>query len=99
VPRQPVDRVAVLHAIRDSIPGNSSKAQQERLLRAIQRLGSVTTFEASRHLDLYDCRARKMDLVKAGHPIQKSWDQVHTEAGVPHRVGRYFLARSRGASA
>jgi hypothetical protein len=85
--------VAQLHAIRDSIPGTTGKAQRSRLLAAIERLGSVTTFEASRHLDLYDCRARKLDLVKAGHPIELTWDQVETEAGVLHRVGRYFLAR------
>lgn len=87
------ERKATLHAIRDSIPGTAGKAQQARLLTAIQKLGSVTTFEAMRHLDVFDPRPRKLELVRAGYPIQLAWDQIETEAGVLHRVGRYFIAR------
>lgn len=86
-------RLMALHAIRDSLPGTGRKTQQLRLLAALQRLGSVTTFEGSRHLDLYDVRARKMELVRAGYPVLMAWEVIQTESGELHRVGRYFLAR------
>ena len=94
-------RISALHAIRDSIPGTSGKVQQLRLLTAIQTLGSVTTFEAMRNLDVFDPRPRKLELVRAGHPIQLTWDRTETEAGTVHRIGRYYLARdvTQGVSA
>lgn len=87
------ERKAALNAIRDEIPGHHGAAQQNRLLAAIQRLGSVTTFEAMRYLDVYDPRPRKLELVRKGYPVQLAWDRMETEAGVTHRVGRYYLAR------
>lgn len=92
----PPDRIAALHAIRDSHPGHTGAIQAARLLEALERLQHVTTFEASRHLDLYDPRARKLNLVKAGHRILTTWSAVPTESGALHRVGVYSLVR--GAS-
>lgn len=63
----------------------------ERLLLALQALGSVTTYEASRYLDLYDPRARKKELCKEGHAIDTIPARVVTESGEVHRIGRYVL--------
>ena len=71
-------------------------AYRARLLEAIQTLGHVTTFEGSRHLDCYDPRARKMELVKAGHDITTTWRITVTESGDHHRIGVYTL--NRGAN-
>ncbi|WP_233584698.1 helix-turn-helix domain-containing protein [Aquabacterium soli] len=87
------ERRAALHAIRDSIPGCERSSQKQRILTAIQQLGSVTTFECMRHLDCYDPRPRKLELVQDGHPIMLAWDRMATESGTLHRVGRYYLAR------
>lgn len=87
------ERREALQAIRDQFPGHEGSAQQLRILSAIEQLGSVTTFEAMRFLDVYDPRPRKLELVRKGYPILLAWDRMETEAGVPHRVGRYFMAR------
>lgn len=87
------ERIAALHAIRDRHPGIDSAPQRARLLEAIQTLGHVTTFEGSRHLDCYDPRARKMDLVKSGHDIITTWRISVTESGARHRIGVYTLNR------
>lgn len=87
------ERIAVLHEIRDSIQGTDSAPQRQRLLEAMQRLGHVTTFEASRYLDVYHPPARKRDLVKAGYNIITAMRDVFTEAGKRHRVGLYSLER------
>jgi Helix-turn-helix domain len=88
------ERINALLAIRDRLPGTESPPQRQRLLEAMQTLGHVTTYEASRYLDCYDPRARKMELVKAGYPVVMTWRTVPTESGVMHRVGVYSLARA-----
>jgi hypothetical protein len=94
------ERKRAFAKIRSEIPGYEGKAQQRRILAAIQTLGSVTTFEAMRFLDVYDPRPRKLELCKQGHPILLCWDRTETEAGEVHRVGRYFLAtgQKKGAA-
>lgn len=87
------ERRATLLEVRESIPGTASACQRTRLLTAIQKLGSVTVFEAQRCLDIADPRPRKFELVREGHPIQLAWAHMETEAGVLHRVGRYFMAQ------
>lgn len=88
----PPARISALHAIRDATVGETSKTQCARLLGAIQALQHCTTFEASRYLDIYDPRARKLQLVKDGYPVTMTWRNVLTEAGERHRVGVYSLA-------
>lgn len=90
------DRIAALHRIRDLTTGLEASAQRDRLLCALQALGHVTTFEASRYLDIYDPRARKMELVKRGHDVVTVWRSVPTESGATHRIGVYMLRK--GAS-
>lgn len=87
------ERIADLIAIRDSIPGTSAKPQTQRLLEAMRKLAHVTTFEASRYLDVYHPPARKRDLVKQGYSIGTAMRDVFTEAGKRHSVGLYFLER------
>ena len=94
-PSVPPERVAALCAIRDRHPGLSGKHQCARLLEALQTMGHCSTFEASRYLDLYDPRARKMDLLKAGHRVLMVWRHVRTECGATHRVGVYSLLKGR----
>ncbi|MGC4062955.1 MAG: helix-turn-helix domain-containing protein [Aquabacterium sp.] len=86
-------RRVALKAILKALPGQDSSTGRQRILMAIQSLGHCTTFEASRLLDVYDPRARKMELVRAGHPILTSWRHVRTEAGFKHRIGVYSLAK------
>lgn len=89
----PPERIAALHAIRDRHRGDASATQRARLLEALQTLGHCTTFEASRYLDLYDPRARKLELVKHGHEVLTTWRPVQTESGERHRIGVYMLRR------
>lgn len=96
-PISPTDpqRIREFHRIRDLFPGNAGPAQRQRLLMALQTMGAVTTFEASRFLDLFDPRARKMELVNAGHNIMMTWVRSETESGEAHRIGLYSLIRVR----
>lgn len=87
------ERIADLIAIRDSLPGTTANPQSQRLLEAMRKLAHVTTFEASRYLDVYHPPARKRDLVKQGYTIGTAMRDVFTEAGKRHRVGLYFLER------
>ena len=89
----PSERIAALQEIRDRHRGDASAIQRARLLETLQALNHCTTFEASRYLDLYDPRARKMELVKRGHEILTTWRHVVTESGERHRIGVYSLAR------
>ena len=87
------ERIAALHAVRDRHLGLSASAQRDRLLDALQTCQHVTTFEASRHLDLYDPRARAMELRKRGHHILTTWRHVQTECGQRHHIGVYSLVK------
>ena len=88
------ERISALHAIRARHRGEAFSTQRARLLEALQTLGHVTTFEASRYLDLYDPRARKMELVRAGHDTLMTWRSVQTESGERHRIGVYALKKA-----
>lgn len=89
----PPERIVELHAVRDRHIGLATSAQRDRLLDALQTCGHVTTFEASRHLDLYDPRARAMELRRHGHQILTTWRDVPTESGERHRIGVYSLVK------
>jgi hypothetical protein len=55
-------------------------------------LGSITTFEAMRFLDVFDPRPRIHELRHTdGHPIRTTMRAGQTESGVVHRVGVYAL--------
>lgn len=82
---------AALAAILERLPGNSARRQRERLLRALAVLGSVTTVEATRFLDIIDPRARVCELRKLGHQIATVPVARATECGAIHIVGKYVL--------
>lgn len=90
-------RETALHAIRDRHPGLAGPTQRARLLEALHTLGSITTFEASRHLDVYHPPARAKELRQEGHRITTLRRQVVTEAGAKHSVGVYLLVRQIAA--
>jgi len=57
-----------------------------------QNKGRITTFEAMRHLDIYDPRPRKFELVhEHGWLIETIREQALTESGEKHSIGRYVL--------
>lgn len=93
----PPEKLTALAAILQSNPGTSCVAQCERIRAALSQF-NLTTFEAMRHLDCYDPRARVMQLRNAGERIDTHWHTTTTEAGVNHRVGMYVLASQGGAS-
>lgn len=88
--RTPQTKPAALLAIRRLIPGNTTTVQCERIRAALAQF-SITTFEAMRYLDIYDPRARVMQLRNAGLAIDTHWRTIVTESGTKHRVGLYVL--------
>ena len=84
-------RTTIMAAIVSEYPSQTTAAQRQRLAAALERLGSITTFEAMRILDIYDPRPRKLELLEAGYQIVLVWDYVKTESGETHRIGRYVL--------
>lgn len=88
-------KIEALHLIRHLHPGVSSKVQCARIRSALSQF-SITTFEAMRYLDVYDPRARVMQLRNKGEAIETHWQTVITEAGERHRVGRYTLRTDAG---
>lgn len=89
----PPERIAALHAVRDRHIGLAAPAKRDRLLDALQTCGHSTTFEASRHLDLYDPRARAMELRRDGHQILTTRRVAPTESGERHLIGVYSLVK------
>lgn len=87
-------RTEALAAILHEMPGNHSAVQQQRIQAAMERLGSVTSYEASRHLDCYDPRARIHELRRAGKNIKTVMRRELTKSGVLHRIGVYLLESS-----
>jgi len=89
--RTDAKRATALKNIWKKIPGNDSATQCQRVLAAIRELGSVSTFEASRFLDIYHPPARVLTLRRNGHRIETVWCDEQTENGEWHRVARYVL--------
>ena len=90
-PTPPDDKRQALAAILAAHPGNSCSVQCARIRAALSRF-NLTTYEAMRQLDVYDPRARVLQLRKAGEHIDTHWIRIETETGHPHRVGLYVLA-------
>ena len=70
---------------------NSTKAQRARLLAYLRLHGSITTAHAREHLNIYDPRVRKHELVREGHRIEMTWVIAVTAQGYAHKVGLYTL--------
>ena len=84
-------KINFLRGLVKAMPGDTASAQCERLREALSRY-PLTSFEAMRHLDIYHCPARILQLRQAGEQIITSWATVTTEQGERHRVGLYSLA-------
>jgi len=90
--KKATDRAAALKDILKKIPGNDTAAQRQRILAAIKALGSITTFELMRHLDVYDPRPRIFELRRnEGQYIVTVRRAEQTESGVTHRIGVYMM--------
>ena len=73
------------------LSNNSAKAQRARLLAYLRLHGSITTAHAREHLNIYDPRVRKCELVKQGYNIVMTWVTAVTAQGYAHKVGLYTL--------
>ncbi|AKM44356.1 hypothetical protein NL30_30120 [Burkholderia contaminans] len=86
-------RKQCLALILTRLPGNDAATQRARLLAAMRELGSITTFEAMRFLDVFDPRPRIHELRHShGYKISTTMRAEQTESGVVHRVGVYILS-------
>lgn len=84
-------RIDQLAEILLTTPGNSREDQRSRMMKAMQRTGYITTFEAMRLLDVYDPRARIHELRNEGKAIKTVMRIEQTESGEHHRIGVYLL--------
>ncbi len=85
-------RAGHLEAIRQAHQGNAANTQAQRLLTALKALGSLTTIEIRKHLDILAPAARIYDLrYRQNQEIVLSWETSETDAGVKHKIGRYSL--------
>ena len=89
----PPEKRAAFIEVCEMFNGGDGKTQCRRVLEILRRGYMLNTFEASRHLDVYHCPARVLQLRGEGHNIMTHWVTVTTEAGRPHRVGNYALVR------
>jgi hypothetical protein len=83
------NRVALLKRINRENTGNAAETQRQRLVRALEALGNVTTLEAIRFLDIVHPPRRVMELRRDGYGILTTWKHYPTETGQMHRVGCY----------
>ncbi len=70
---------------------NSAAAQRWRILQWLRQVGTLTTLEARRELDVLHPAARVMELRNAGFNIETTWGYDHNGDGRPHRVARYAM--------
>jgi hypothetical protein len=88
----PRSRVEALQTIFANHKGVDAQTQSARLGEALQEVGSVTTIEARRYLDILAPAARIHDLRhRQGWSIATIWERSETDAGIKHSIGRYVL--------
>lgn len=85
------NRIATLHDIAAEMRGNSAETQRERVMDALQALGTLSTVEARRHLDVMHPAQRVLELRSLGAQIDTVWSVEPTECGRLHRMARYVL--------
>lgn len=72
---------------------NAACEQRKRLLERL-RLGTVSTLEARRELDIMHPAARVMELRNAGYQIERLTVNEASDCGRLHKVARYLLIPS-----
>lgn len=85
-------KVLQLAAIREQYKGDAGWKHARRILEAL-RLGSLSTFEARRHLDVPHPAGRVQELRRAGHEIDTVRKTEQSEIGRPHRIANYVLRK------
>lgn len=86
-------KAQLLARLRKDHAGNDVAVQRDRILEVLQAGHSLTTLEARRELDVLMPATRIFELREAGHPVEKVMVDAMTDAGVRHKVARYFLAK------
>lgn len=71
---------------------NSSQAQRQRLLSALQ-IAPLSTIQARRDLDVMHPGGRILELREQGHEIHTFWIFEPTACGRLHRVAKYVLLK------
>ena len=79
-------------AIRDKYKGETGSIQRIRLLEAL-RVGSVSTFEARRYLDIVHPAGRIQELRDEGQEIDTLRIAEPSEVGRPHSIAVYILRK------
>lgn len=83
-------RISILENIRETSCGTDLRSQCNRMLKAMQLLGDISTIEAREWLDILHPPARKLNLIQDGHIIKLTWVYEQSKCGYFHRVGKYI---------
>lgn len=90
------ERIEVLTQILRCNQENSAQSQRTRIDEAIRQLGSITTIEARKYLDVMSPATRVFELKQAGRPITTQRVKQATDCGKMHTVGLYVLEATNG---
>ena len=69
------------------------KPSAQRVLAFLMEHGSITTQQASRELGMTELRSRISEIVRAGFPIRKEWENSKNKFGEKVVFIRYSLAK------
>lgn len=83
----------LLQSLRRAHEGNDAGVQRDRILEVLKRGYALTTLEARRDLNILMPATRVFELREAGHPVEKVMVDAMTDAGVRHKVAKYFMAK------
>ena len=93
-------RLQTLQGIAARKQGNSAETQRDRIEAALAAVGTLSTVEARRHLDVMHPAMSVLELRNGGLSIDTVWSIEPTECGRLHRMARYVLVpkQTRGVS-
>ena len=72
---------------------NSRPNQVQRVLRYVERHGSITQREADRYISVTRLPSRINELKKNGYIIDYTWETVRNKYGETCRVKRYTIEK------
>lgn len=70
------------------------KPSAQRILEYIMENGSITTTQAQNELGTTELRSRISEIIRAGFPIRKEWQNSKNKFGERVTFVRYSLAES-----
>lgn len=91
-PLQGEAKINQLHSIRNRYQGETGKTHARRIIDAL-RLGSLSTFEARRFLDVPHPAGRVQELRDAGNEIDTLRYSEKGDVGRPHCIAVYVLKK------